>query len=324
MIEPIDEYAGLERELCAMGLAGWAEKLHGQLEHYFADPRHGDYEHWRQAIKRLPDLPLSYQLNQDTIRFGADADSRQQPILIEALRDLMPWRKGPLNIGGVDIDSEWRSDWKWQRVAPHLSDLHGRRVLDVGCGNAYYAWRMLGAGARTVIGVDPTLLFVMQWLACRRYAGSQPVWVLPLRLEDIPATVTGFDSAFSMGVLYHRRDPLEHLRRLHGLLRAGGELVLETLVVTTGEELHLSRKQRYARMRNVWCVPFPRTVMDWLGESGFKNIRLVDITATNLREQRRTSWMSFESLTESLDQSNPGLTIEGLPAPVRAIYVAQT
>ena len=55
--------------------------------------------------------------------------------------------------------------------------------------------------------------------------------VLPLALEDLPPGMTGFDTLFSMGVLYHRRAPLGHLRDLRRLLRPGGELVLETLVV---------------------------------------------------------------------------------------------
>ncbi len=59
----------------------------------------------------------------------------------------MPWRKGPFSLYGVNIDTEWRSDWKWDRVLPHLSPLKGRLVLDVGCGGGYHMWRMLGEGA---------------------------------------------------------------------------------------------------------------------------------------------------------------------------------
>ena len=55
------------------------------------------------------------------------------------MRNLMPWRKGPFSLYGVNIDTEWRSDWKWDRVLPHLSDLTGRTILDVGCGSGYHS-----------------------------------------------------------------------------------------------------------------------------------------------------------------------------------------
>jgi tRNA (mo5U34)-methyltransferase len=128
-----------------------------------------------------------------------------------------PWRKGPFDLFGVHVDTEWRSDWKWSRVSPHL-DLVGKRVLDVGCGNGYYQWRMLGAGADSVIGVDPNWLFFCQFQAMKRYLPQRPAWHLPLTLEELPANLEGFDTVFSMGVFYHRRSPIEHLFALKDCL----------------------------------------------------------------------------------------------------------
>ena len=96
--------------------------------------------------------------------------SRQQAAALEdALRGLHPWRKGPFRLFDIEIDTEWRSDWKWDRVQPHLDTLTGKRVLDIGCGSGYHAWRMLGAGASEVIGIEPTPLFVLQFWALQRY-----------------------------------------------------------------------------------------------------------------------------------------------------------
>ena len=153
--------------------------------------------------------------------------------LRETLMAFHPWRKGPLELGGVAIDTEWRSDWKWERVRGHV-DLRGARVLDIGCGNGYFGWRMLAEGAKLVVGIDPTLVFVMQWLACRNFAGSLPNYVLPLGIEDLPRGEPAFDAVFSMGVLYHRRDPLQHLQQIRTLLKPGGTLMLETLVWPEG------------------------------------------------------------------------------------------
>jgi len=35
------------------------------------------------------------------------------------------------------------------------------------------------------------------------------------------------------------------------------------------------------------------------------------------QEQRRTEWMVFESYEDFIDTSDPALTVEGYPAPVR-------
>ncbi len=59
-----------------------------------------------------------------------------------------------------------------------------------------------------------------------------------------------------MGVLYHRRSPVDHLYQLKSTLRPSGELVLETLIIDGDEQTVLLPKDRYARMRsNVWFIP---------------------------------------------------------------------
>lgn len=242
--------------------------------------------------------------------------------LRDVLMRLHPWRKGPLCLGGVVVDSEWRSDWKWRRVAP-LVELAGQRVLDLGCGNGYFGLRMLAAGARLVVGVDSTLLFAMQWLACRHFSGELPNFVLPLRAEELPPGRPGFDTVFSMGVLYHQRDPVQHLRLIRKLLRKGGTLVLETLVLPRSREDDvLIPEGRYARMRNVWSVPGTGRLTSWVREAGYRQLRIADVSTTTTEEQRSTEWMHFESLQQALAATDPCRTIEGHPAPVRAVVVA--
>jgi tRNA (mo5U34)-methyltransferase len=245
----------------------------------------------------------------------------------EALRqNLMafhPWRKGPWRIGGIEIDTEWRSDWKWQRVAPHVN-LKGQRVLDIGSGNGYFGMQMLEAGAQFVAGIDPTLVFVMQWLACRHFSGDLPNYVLPLGIEELPDTPGVTDCVFSMGVLYHRKSPAEHLEQIYSLLAAGGTMVLETLVLPRGsEEDLLVPGERYARMRNVWAIPGTSRLKEWVNVAGFSSAEVVDITPTTPLEQRSTDWMQFESLQQALDPSDCLRTVEGFPAPIRAIVVAR-
>jgi len=297
----------------------WLNKTAELAHTALSGHRHGDLPRWLEAIGQLPRVSPALALDDGLLRLGAAAEDPDS--LSRQLMALHPWRKGPLSLGGMAIDTEWRSDWKWERVAPHL-EMSGQRVLDIGCGNGYFGYRMLAAGAQLVAGVDPTLLFVMQWLACRQFAGNLPNYVLPLGIEDLPHGQAGFDLVFSMGVLYHRKDPLEHLERIRELLRPGGTMVLETLVLPPGQEEDvLTPSGRYAAMRNVWAVPGTARLESWVHEAGFSNLRLVDVTVTTTEEQRRTDWMQFESLEHALDRDNPRLTREGHPAPTRAVLL---
>ena len=287
--------------------------------------KHGDFPRWLAALKALPELePASVDLLA-TVRIGeaGQCSEQQRQQLHDLLMVLHPWRKGPLELFGLTIATEWRSDWKWERVKPHISSLHGRMVLDVGCGNGYHCWRMAGEGASLVIGIDPYLLYNLQYWAMRRFLSNTPVYVLPLALEELPAGLQAFDTVFSMGVLYHRRSPLDHLLSLRNCLRAGGELVLETLVIDGEDGMTLVPSARYARMPNVWFLPTCNTLASWLEKSGYIDVRLIDVNTTTIEEQRTTSWMTFESLQEALDPANSNLTVEGLPAPKRAVFVAR-
>lgn len=297
-----------------------------QIEQANETDSHGDFPKWMEVIQQLPQPTFSLSnLNTDTVKIGSadDITENVRELLQAGLEKLHPWRKGPYDLFGIRINTEWRSDWKWNRLKSHISPLDNRLVLDVGCGNGYHCWRMLGAGAKTVVGIDPTLLSVMQFQAVRQLYGEAPVYVLPLGIENVPYGMRAFDTVFSMGVLYHRRSPIDHLMELRDCLRQGGELVLETLVIRGRQGEVLVPEGRYAKMRNVWFIPSCETLISWMKRCGFKDVRLIDITKTSIEEQRCTDWMRFQSLRNFLDPDNIELTIEGLPAPIRAIIVAR-
>lgn len=315
----------LTRALKQAGLESWNQRLPDQIKNALSAVSHGDLPGWLSIVENLPDIPnCEVAFDEIRIRIGStlNPNSEQRAVIFDALRKLHPWRKGPYLIHGVHIDTEWRSNFKWDRLSQQITSLENRTVLDVGCGNGYHCWRMAGAGAKLVIGIDPTLLSVVQFWTVRHFVGEAPVFVLPLTVESVTGRVSGFDTVFSMGVLYHRRSPLGHLTELHEFLRGGGELVLETLVVDGGEGYSLVPERRYAKMRNVWFIPTCPTLNLWLKRCGFTNIRLIDVTTTTTEEQRSTDWMRFHSLADFLNPSDSRLTCEGLPAPKRAIFIA--
>ncbi len=298
------DYDALAACLTSIGLDDWLDALQPLVKTRLSASTHGDFERWREIVTALPE---------------AASDPQR---LRELLHGLSPWRKGPFSIGGIEIDSEWRSDRKWARLASAIEPLQDRRVLDIGCGNGYYALQMRKAGAGVVIGIDPTLLYVMQFLAVNVFERDPYTFVLPVRLEETPHANNTFDTAFSMGVLYHQRSPIEHLRQISTTLRPGGQLVLETIYVPGDESYACPPKGRYARMRNVWLLPTIAELTTWMQRTGYRDIEIIDRSITTTDEQRSTEWMTFDSLREALDPDDPSKTVEGWPAPHRVVVTA--
>ena len=278
---------------------------------------HGRAEEWDAALATVQSSTQASQFDTDTVSVGdPNADFE------DVLSMFLPWRKGPFQVGKTLIDTEWRSDWKWQRISRHIQPLEGKQVLDIGCGNGYHLFRMLGAGADLALGIDPTILFNYQFSLLQRLSQPNRAYLLPLRSEHLPQ-FGGFDTVFSLGVLYHRRSPIDHLRELLSFAKPGGELVLETLMVEGDQNTLLIPRDRYAKMANVWFIPSTSMLELMLRRAGFIDVKTVDVNVTSLEEQRATSWMQFQSLEDYLDPTDKTKTIEGYPAPARAILVAR-
>ncbi len=311
------------RQIALSPLSHWLNVLPAQLTDWYQQYKHGEFEKWMKSISHLPETNPSVLTIDDEVRFGTldDITEGDQKRITHILKTLKPWRKGPYYIHDIHIDTEWRSDWKWERLLPHISPLEGRHVLDIGCGSGYHLWRMAGAGAKFVVGIDPSDLFLAQFLAIRHFNPVDNIHFLPLGVEQLPP-LKAFDTVFSMGVLYHRKSPFDFLQQLHDQLRAGGELVLETLVVEGDEHQVLVPGERYAKMRNVWFIPSVAALTQWLERVGFVDIRVVNTNQTSFEEQRKTDWIESESLHDFLDPNDNSKTIEGYPAPLRATLIA--
>lgn len=317
------DFGRFYQQIAVGPLAKWLEVLPAQISEWQRENLHGHFRDWYKSLEYLPLLePQKLDLLHSVTADRDDISDRHRQGIEKLLRNLMPWRKGPYFLYGTHINTEWRSDWKWERVLPHISPLAGRTVLDVGCGSGYHMWRMIGAGAHLVVGIDPMQLFLVQFEAVRKLLNDdRRAHMLPLGIEQLPA-LQAFDTLFSMGVLYHRRSPLDHLLQLKNQLVSGGELVLETLVIEGDVNQVLVPGERYAQMRNVFFIPSAEALKSWLEKSGFVDVRIVDFALTTTEEQRRTDWMTSESLAEFLDPDDPSKTVEGYPAPLRAVLVA--
>lgn len=316
------DYTSFWKVLRERDLGRWAAELEPRVHARLKNPAQGDFEAWLAALNELPDRePSRFDWSRSAPLFGiaGDYDISGDAALRAGLMKFHPWRKGPFDFFGIHIDTEWRSDLKWERVRPHIN-LKNKSVLDLGCGNGYYLWRMLGEGAGLVLGIDPSWLYCAQFQVFQKYARCASAAVLPLSLEDLP-DLSGWDVVFSMGLLYHRRKPEEHLNQIYKFLNSGGCLVLETLVTPEGDLL--IPQGRYAKMGNVWNIPSQKKAMEWIGQAGFRNVRCADESLTTAREQRKTEWMYFESLEDFLMPEDRSRTVEGYPAPRRAVFIAE-
>ena len=319
------EYKKLLTTLKENDMDAWSSLLGAQLFEYFSKINHGDYPKWKFALDVLPDIEdVSFDLNNDFVTLTANTElsDEKQDFVRKQLEALMPWRKGPFKLFNIKVDTEWRSNWKWDRLKDKIKPLEDKMVLDIGCGNGYYSWRMLGEKAKYVVGMEPSLLFLMQFQAVKKYIPDANIDIVPLGVQSLQNIPLNFDTVFSMGVIYHRRDPVEHMQQLMQCLKPGGELVVETLIVEADKAIALKPEDRYAKMKNVWAIPSQQLLVDWAEEAGFDNARIVDVTTTTTEEQRRTDWMRFESLSDFLDKEDNSKTVEGYPAPIRAILLA--
>lgn len=320
MFQPFNQFF---HQIANNRLSSWLTTIPEQMRAWSSNQLHGEFKEWLKNLEQLPTVAPAKINLQDAVSVTSDPALSEglQKKLTHHLMQLKPWRKGPYHLHGVDIDTEWRSDFKWDRLAPHIQDLTGRYVLDVGCGSGYHLWRMRGAGAEFVVGIDPTQLFLAQFWAVQHYIQDSNVHLIPLGIDDL-APVGEFDTVFAMGVLYHRRSPIDFLYQLKSQLKVGGELVLETLIIDGGKEQVLVPSDRYAQMSNVWFIPSAEALIVWLEKVGFKDVRLVSIDQTQLEEQRKTDWIDSQSLADFLDPEDHNKTIEGYPAPKRGIFVA--
>ncbi len=303
------------------------DALHAALERkqsQFEIPR-GNILKYATALERLPKVsPLTCDLTKEVVAAGSrhEVTDEVKADLTGALYRMCPWRKGPFSLFGISIDAEWQSFIKWNRFIHHIAPLHRRRILDIGSSNGYYMFRMAAFDPALVVGLEPQHTFYFQYLALQKYLKLPRVVNLPFTFDEFPVAEHYFDTVFCMGVLYHRTSPLEMLKKIHDTLKKGGELVLENLIILSNDNLCLFPEDRYAKMRNVFFIPSIPAMTSWLKRTGFNNIRCIDVSPTTPGEQRKTPWIQTESLNDFLNPADPRKTVEGYPAPVRAIFLA--
>lgn len=247
-----------------------------------------------------------------------DLTNDEYEVIVETAKKLIPWRKGPFKVFGLEIDSEWQSNIKYNLIRPYFN-LKDKVVADIGCNNGYYMFRMLEDKPKRLIGFDPSPLTLHQFEFINHFVKSDIVYEM-LGVEHLEFYNHKFDFIFMLGVLYHRPDPVGTLKSLARGLNSKGEILIDTFMIDGEDEICLTPNKRYSKIPNIYFIPTIPALKNWLERAGFENIEVLATTVTTSEEQRKTEWSFDQSLEDFLDENDKTKTVEGYPAPKR-VYV---
>jgi tRNA (mo5U34)-methyltransferase len=292
---------------------------HKRLQKWVGQEKKG-FLRYRTPFLLLANYPADHvDCTGDTVIIGRpdEINEEQRDQVTKHLKSFMPWRKGPFSVFGIDIDAEWRSERKWQRLLPELPDLAGKIIADIGCNNGYYMFRMAASTPRLVLGFEPSVQHYYCFKALNAMAGVPELDIDLLGIEHLNLFETCFDVVFLMGIIYHRPSPIDTLRDILCALKPGGTLIVESQAIPGEAPFALFPDETYAKVPGTYFVPTGSCLSNWMKKAGFTDINLFCTHRMSGKEQRRTDWMSFESFNDYIDPSNPQLTVEGYPAPCR-------
>lgn len=300
-------------------------QLREEKQRWVGQPKKG-FLRFREPAESVSHLRAAWcDFSGDVVRIGRpeEISPQDRELVFRVLRGFMPWRKGPFNVYGIDIDAEWRSERKWNRLLPELPPLKGKLVADIGCNNGYYMFRAAHHGPRLVLGFEPYVQHYYAFRTLNGFAGRENLEVELFGVEDLHVFPGCFDVIFLLGIIYHRPSPIDTLRDIFTALKPGGTLLLESQAIPGEDPVALFPEHTYAKVPGTWFVPTGACLQNWLRRTGFGNIRLFCRHPMSRGEQRRTEWMIFESYEDFIDKENGELTIEQYPAPWRVFFKAE-
>lgn len=278
-----------------------------------------------QAVRAVRELRSNeFDFSGSAIKVGRadELSSQQRQQFYQTLKAFCPWKKGPFELFGIPVDAEWRSDWKWERILPHIQPLKDRKVADIGCHNGYFLFRMAHHKPACVIGFEPYAKHFWNFQLVQNIVRQEMLHFELLGVEHTDLYPDFFDTVFCLGILYHHTDPVGLLRKLYKSLKKNGEIIIDCQGIPGDLPVALTPQKRYARARGIWFLPTRFALENWINRAGFTRVNCFFSKPLSTAEQRRTKWADIDSLSDFLDPENPSLTGEGYPAPWRHYVIA--
>lgn len=297
--------------------------LRQQRRPWLFEPRVQTYRSAVQAVQDFHSDWFDFSAAAVKVGLAEELSTEQQQRLRQTLQTFCPWKKGPFELFGTTIDAEWRSDWKWARILPHIQPLKNRTVADIGCHNGYFMFRMAQQQPARAIGFEPVAKHFWNFQLIQNWVQQDNLTFELLGVEHMHFYTDFFDTIFCLGILYHHTDPIDLLRKLRQALTPKGEIVIDCQGIPGDLPVALTPRKRYARARGIWFLPTQTCLENWLARAGFTHVRCFFAEPLSVAEQRRTAWADVDSLQEFLDPDDPSLTMEGYPAPWRYYAIAR-
>jgi tRNA (mo5U34)-methyltransferase len=299
-----------------------ADLRQSRFEKFFQDPR--DAELWPTLGESTRFAGVTWRVEEDTVALESQSgvfDSGEPGFTI--LQKYMPWKKGPFRFDSTLIDAEWRSDLKWRRLLPHIPDLKGKVIADIGASNGYFMFRMAEHQPEFILGVEPASKPWANFMFMQNQVRMPSMTMEPIDVDQLAIFDKAFDVIFFMGVIYHHKDPFGALATLFRCLKPGGTLILESQGIPGEEPCALVPRSRYAHARGVYYLPTASCIQHWLHRSNFRDIECFANIQLTPEQQRTTEWAPIRSLKDFLKPDDPSKTIEGYPAPLRIYFKAR-
>lgn len=279
------------------------------------------------ALSETPNIKTNhFEIKNGWVEIGKpeEISTLEKEKLIQYLDLMAPWRKGPFRLFGIELDAEWRSDWKWERLSEKIDDLNNKKVLDIGCNNGYYLFQMLTKNPAFLLGIDPIPKLYFQFQVFRKFLKHPQIYFEYLGVEHLIHFKKLFDVVFCMGILYHRKNPLETLLHMRESMAPNGQIIIESAGIPGEEPIALCPEPSYGKAKNIYFMPTVSCMKNWLLKSGFKNVEIIYSGPLTIEEQRKTRWCQYQSLEDFSSSDDLTKTIEGYPSPIRMILIART
>ena len=292
-------------------------ELRTKLNERLGDER---WKRWREGAAGVEGIRASrLSIEGDRVRFGSAEDLNEEEAerVGESLKAFLPWKKGPYEIFGHAIDSEWRSDIKWQRILPYLGEVKDTVVADIGCHNGYYMYHLRALGAKNVIGFEPMPINYFNHQLMQNIYPTPEISLELFGVEHVDLFPESFDLILCMGILYHHTDPIGLLRKMRIALKPKGRIMIDCQGISGDDCISLTPTNRYAGATGVWFLPTMSCLQNWIRRAGFSQQIPFYSAPLDSHEQRATPWANVKSLKDFLNPEDKTHTIEGHPAPWR-------
>ena len=185
------------------------------------------------------------------------------------------------------------------------ADLSGKRVLDIGPWDGFFAFEMERRGAE-VVAIDYVDLDTFR--ALHRHLGSKIQYERMDIYELSPERVGTFDIVLCLGVLYHLKHPLLALEKICAITK--DRCIIESFAVDAvarqeGENASIPYIEFYeydelAGQTDNWCGPTVSALEALVRSAGFASARVLKLFGTTACVAARRQWTGLPAEEHSL------------------------